>query len=88
MKSGPEKRQIVDSAVAVSACAPAPTNPALDELASAYEAQSRSLQAALSLARSRGELQVAVRSELLQAIDEACTVLVISSTRFPSVNRC
>ena len=88
MKSAPEKRQIVDCHLTPAVRAPMPTNPALDEVVSAYEQQSRLLEAAFSSARGLGALQVAVRSELLEAIDDVCTVRTASSTGFPALNRC
>ena len=88
MKSAPESRRIVDCPQSPAVCAPAPTNPALDDVMSAYEQQSRLLEAAFSSARCLGTLQVAVRSELLDAIDDSCTARTASGMGFPSVNRC
>jgi hypothetical protein len=55
---------------------------------SAYEHQSRLLDAAFSSAQRLGALEVAVRSELLEAIDDVCTVRTGLGMGFPSVNRC
>jgi hypothetical protein len=88
MYSAPEKRRVAACLAPVTATAAAPTNPALDELITVYEQQSRLLDAALSSARSLGDVPVAVRAELLEAIDEACTVRAALCTTLPSVNRC
>jgi len=88
MKSAPERRTIVDCPGTPAVRAPAPINPALDEAMSAYEQQSRLLEVAFASAQCLGALQVAVRSELLEAIDDLCSVRKASSLGFPSVNRC
>ena len=88
MKSAPERRTIVDCPQSPAVSVPAPTNPALDEAMSAYEHQSRLLDAAFSSAQRLGALEVAVRSELLEAIDDVCRVRTGLGMGFPSVNRC
>jgi hypothetical protein len=88
MNSAPERRRIVDCPVTVTARDPAPGNPALNEVRFAYEHQSRLLEAAFSSVRSLGDLEVAVRSELLEEIAEVCTVRGVSGMRLPTMNRC
>ena len=88
MKSAPEKRQILDCPAMATISVPVPTNPALDEVMSAYEQQSRLLDRAFSSVRCLGDFQVAVRSELLGAIDDVCTVRVAGGMGVPTFNRC
>ncbi|HKO52310.1 MAG TPA: hypothetical protein VJV79_31595, partial [Polyangiaceae bacterium] len=84
----PQKRELVDCPATVAVCGPAPNSPALDEVMSAYERQSRLLDAAFSSVGRFGELQLAVRSELLEALDEVCMVRAGFGMGLPSVNRC
>ena len=88
MKSAPEKRQIVDCAMAVTVRAPALSNAALEQVISTYEHQSRLLDIAFSSVRGLGDLQVAVRSELLETIDEVCSARAPARASLHSVNRC
>jgi len=55
---------------------------------SAYEQQSRLLDRAFSSVRCLGDFQVAVRSELLEAIDDVCAVRVAGGMGVPTFNRC
>jgi len=88
MESAPEKRQIIDCLAAVTERAPALRNAALEQVIASYDHQSRLLDTAFSAVRDLGDIQVAVRCELLETIDEACTVRTSASSGLHSVNRC
>jgi Tfp pilus assembly protein FimV len=64
------------------------SNPALDQIQSALAQQDRELDAAYSSIAGLVDVQFAIRSELLEEIDVACTTSPASRGALHTLTRC
>ena len=87
MKPAPE-RTLNQSRAVHTAPRVALSNSVLDEMAATFEKQTRQFDAAFKSATEFADVQVAVRSDLLEAIDRACSHRASTSTQLLALTRC
>lgn len=88
MNPAPARTQKENNRSSTVPTGPLLTNPALDQAIATFETQSRELDASFKLASNQTDLQLAVRSELLEAIDRACTPRVPARPTLFGMTRC